>query len=318
MKLTNRRRARIAAACLLSLSIGDLAHAAGPVPLKAFGVSPQTNIVGPDRSRAMNSGPCTSQHPDMTITDITWRPISDGPNGHRGLFTVIVKNLGKDQPGTMQSIQFFHNNVLMGNNDPDLRFGRLRAGEQAQIDGSSLQTQGEPTGSYTAVYVPEPDTAASVDCNPNNNRLTKFFDIRPVAPQVGILQSTLVPRKPDLIPVAVNLRAGTIGVRNVGNAAAAPSKLTISCHKVGHVGPGGGCPDAPGLTAYNDPAFPDRATLTVPALAPGANFVQTLSFWNSLKWAKGEYQFTLAADAANTVAENNELNNSATSTVPLP
>ncbi len=127
--------------------------------------------------------------------------------------------------------------------------------------------------------------------------------------------------KPDLIPVIPNPMNGVVMVKNIGTCAAGPSKLVLDCHKEGLVSTGGGgCAEIPPtlMAAYSDPAFPDKVTVNTPALAPGASFSHTLSFWAALKWASGKYDFTAMADAANTVAESNEGNNTANSTLTVP
>lgn len=126
--------------------------------------------------------------------------------------------------------------------------------------------------------------------------------------------------KPDLVPHLANPMNGTVVVKNIGTGPAGPSKLTLDCHKEGHVGGGGGCVDPPATlaAAYHDPAFPDKVTVSIPALAPGASYSHTLTFWGVLKWPSGKYDFTGVADAANTVAESNEANNTTTSTLTVP
>jgi subtilase family serine protease len=126
--------------------------------------------------------------------------------------------------------------------------------------------------------------------------------------------------KPDLVPQLANPMNGTVVVKNIGTGPAGPSKLTLDCHKEGHVGGGGGCVDPPATlaAAYHDPAFPDKVTVSIPALAPGASYSHTLTFWGVLKWPSGKYDFTGVADAANTVAESNEANNTTTSTLTVP
>ncbi|HMF89647.1 MAG TPA: CARDB domain-containing protein, partial [Candidatus Angelobacter sp.] len=86
------------------------------------------------------------------------------------------------------------------------------------------------------------------------------------------------------------------------------------------VGGGGGCPEIPATASapYHDPMFPDNVTINVPGLAPGASFSHTLAFWGAMKWTTGTYSFVGKADAANTVAESNEGNNVANSTLVVP
>ena len=125
---------------------------------------------------------------------------------------------------------------------------------------------------------------------------------------------------PDLVPVLTSPMSGHVAVKNIGTGPAGPSKLVLDCHQEGHTGGGGGCADLPPslASAYNDPAFPDKVTINVPNLAPGATYNHTLSFWAVLKWTPGKYDFTAKADAANTVAESNEGNNTTTSTLTVP
>jgi subtilase family serine protease len=58
-------------------------------------------------------------------------------------------------------------------------------------------------------------------------------------------------------------------------------------------------------------------TLHVPPLAPGAAWTTTLPFWGMLKWSSGKFDFKAVADAANTVAESNETNNTTSSTLTV-
>ena len=118
-------------------------------------------------------------------------------------------------------------------------------------------------------------------------------------------------RLPDLVPILSTPPSGTVGAKNIGGAAAGPSKLVLRCNKVGYPGPGGGCPEIPAadLAAYSDPAFPDRVVVNIPALAPGESYTQRLRFWDLLCWPNGKYQLAATADAGHVVAESNEANN---------
>lgn len=117
--------------------------------------------------------------------------------------------------------------------------------------------------------------------------------------------------RPDLVPSLTNPMTGKIVVKNIGNAAAGKTKLTLSCDKLpGH----GRCPDPANPTPdYDDPAFPNHVVVKVPALAPGSSYTHTLSFWSQLPWQPGRYKFVATADAAGAEAERNETNNAATS-----
>jgi hypothetical protein len=110
-----------------------------------------------------------------------------------------------------------------------------------------------------------------------------------------------------------------VRVKNVGKVLAGPSKLTIDCEKEGVPPQIGGCPILPISVAstYFDPSFPKKATVRVPALAPGATFTHTLSFWGVLQWTSGKYRFTAVADAAHAI-EGNIKNDVATSTLTVP
>ena len=128
---------------------------------------------------------------------------------------------------------------------------------------------------------------------------------------------------PDLIAIVPNPMTGVVMEKNVGQCPAGPNKLTLTCQKEGLIGAGagGGCAELPptaGPDPFRDPVFPNALTLNVPALAPGATFSFTLPFWGALKWNPGTYLFVAKADAANVVAESNEGNNVANSTLTVP
>lgn len=116
---------------------------------------------------------------------------------------------------------------------------------------------------------------------------------------------------PDLKPLVKTPFNGLVKVRNVGSATAGPSTLTIECQKIG----GGACPEAPGMAAYEDPAYPNKAAVKVPQLKTGKTFTHKLSFWNALSFGPGVYRFTVIADDGNKVAEINEGNNVAVTKV---
>ena len=111
----------------------------------------------------------------------------------------------------------------------------------------------------------------------------------------------------DLVPDVAQLSSGTIRVVNNGKDAAPASQLTIVCQKQG----GGSCPEAPGMAAYENPAYPNAATVDVPVLAPGADHSHALSFWGDLTWTPGTYNLTVSIDVGNAAAESNEGNNGA-------
>lgn len=117
--------------------------------------------------------------------------------------------------------------------------------------------------------------------------------------------------QPNLSPVLNAPMNASVGVQNTGTTAAGPSHLTINCTRFGKTD--GGCPDAPGMAAYVDPAFPNRVVIDVPALEPGESFNHNLSFWAAIPWTPGTYVFDAVADAGNDVAESNEGNNASQS-----
>lgn len=114
--------------------------------------------------------------------------------------------------------------------------------------------------------------------------------------------------QPNLVPVLNNPMNASVGVQNTGASAAGPSQLTINCTRFGQAD--GGCPDAPGLAAYADPAYPNRVVVEVPALQPGQSFNHNLAFWAATPWTPGTYVFDARADAGDAVAESNEANSS--------
>lgn len=143
------------------------------------------------------------------------------------------------------------------------------------------------------------------------------YNIRILIVLSGILSlgvATAAGPAPDLRPVVGNPMNGKVGIVNKGTAVAGPSKLTILCKKVG----GGSCAESGRMAPYIDPAFPNKVTVNFNALNPGASKSHILAFWNVLVWAPGKYVFSIKADAANVVAESNESNNKANSSLPVP
>ena len=143
-------------------------------------------------------------------------------------------------------------------------------------------------------------TAQVAEVNEGNNARTETLSCRGAAGAGGL---------PDLIPVLREPMDGSVGVRNIGTGRSGPTKLTLDCRKEGHTGGGGGCPDSPGLAAFQDPTFPDVVTVNIPALGPGRAHIMRLPFWPSLRFTSGRYIFTATADAASTERESDERNN---------
>jgi hypothetical protein len=125
---------------------------------------------------------------------------------------------------------------------------------------------------------------------------------------------------PDLVPTLPNPMNGRLQVKNIGPGPAGRSRLTLDCEKGDTPADVGDCPSLPPefASTYFDPAFPMNATVKVPALAPGATFTHTLSFWSTFQWPSGKYRFTAVADAAHEVHESRRSNNTATSTLTIP
>lgn len=122
----------------------------------------------------------------------------------------------------------------------------------------------------------------------------------------------LVAKAPNLVPIASRMTKGTISVRNTGTVAAGPFKVTVACSA--------NCADpAPAdLGPYTDAAFPNKLTVSVPGLSPGHVYNHKIAFWDSLVWRSGNYEFTVVADAASTVAETNETDNSGGTVFGVP
>jgi len=111
---------------------------------------------------------------------------------------------------------------------------------------------------------------------------------------------------PDLKP-NFNVNTGVVTVKNIGITKSKRVYVTIRCKRIG----GGSCPDPnPALAAsYENPLFPNRATVKVPRLKPGKSLSHKLKFFKSLKFRKGKYRFFVKADASNIQLESNEANN---------
>ncbi len=142
------------------------------------------------------------------------------------------------------------------------------------------------------------------------------------APPASVPQTPGVPpvvtaRAANLVPIAPRMTKGTISVRNTGSAVAGPFKITVKCNVVGRTG---GCAEPPerAVAAYEDPAFPNKLTVTAPGLSPGQVFNHKISFWDGVVWPSGNYEFTVVADAAGAVAETNESDNSGGTVMGVP
>ncbi len=221
--------------------------------------------------------------------------------------TYVETNIG----GAPTSPAYTNKLKLDGSTDVAINTARhLNAGETKSVTTQPYLSEG---GHALTLSLDDGNLVA--ESNEGNNLFSIKYRLQCKKPGTPSGQ-----RLPDLIPVLPNPMNGHVAVKNIGAGPAGPSKLVLECHKAGHIGPGGGCADLPAslVAAYSDPAFPDKVTVPVPALAPGGTFTHTLTFWGALKWAPGKYDFNAMADAANTVAESNEGNNITTSTLTVP
>ncbi len=118
---------------------------------------------------------------------------------------------------------------------------------------------------------------------------------------------SFVAASPDLI-VKFSTSNGRVSLRNVGTKSSTNSVVTIVCQKISGRG---SCPDPnPKLvTKYENPAFPNAATVKFGGIKAGKSKNHVLNFWPSLAFAPGQYRFTLIADAGNSNGESNEGNN---------
>lgn len=134
----------------------------------------------------------------------------------------------------------------------------------------------------------------------------------PLAAKPPVPAPVIAANAPNLVPIASRMAKGTISVRNTGTVAAGPFKVTVECQS--------NCaePAPADAAAYSDAAFPDKVTVSVPGLSPGHVYNHKIAFWDSLVWRSGNYEFTVVADAANTVAETNEADNTGGTVFGVP
>jgi hypothetical protein len=134
----------------------------------------------------------------------------------------------------------------------------------------------------------------------------------PLAAKPPVQPPVLIAKGPNLVPIASRMAKGTISVRNTGTVAAGPFKVTVECHS--HCAE----PAPADAAAYADAAFPDKVTVSVPGLMPGHVYNHKIAFWDGLDWPSGKYEFTVVADAANSVAETNEADNTGGTVFGVP
>jgi hypothetical protein len=134
----------------------------------------------------------------------------------------------------------------------------------------------------------------------------------PLAAKPPVPAPVIAANAPNLVPIASRMAKGTISVRNTGTVAAGPFKVTVECKTK--------CADpaAADMAPYTDAAFPDKVTVSVPGLSPGHVYNHKIAFWDSLVWPSGNYEFTVVVDAANTVAETNEADNTGGTVFGVP
>jgi hypothetical protein len=124
---------------------------------------------------------------------------------------------------------------------------------------------------------------------------------------LGITLGSAAMADPNLVP-QFNANTGTVKVTNTG---ADPTLIatfaTVECTALN----GGMCPDpAPAMVApYVNPAFPNKATVLIIPLNPGAQHNHVLAFYAGLVFAPGKYVFTVCADAGADVVEKSERDN---------
>lgn len=127
----------------------------------------------------------------------------------------------------------------------------------------------------------------------------------------------LTARAPDLQPIPSRIEHGVVSVRNAGSAASPASIATVNCHLPGQEG---GCPDIPpaAVAPYENPAYPNRVVVNIPAIPAGHVHSHNLTFWDDVDWPSGSYVFEFVVDAGATVGETNEGNNTGSHTWIVP
>ncbi len=118
---------------------------------------------------------------------------------------------------------------------------------------------------YRFTYKADATHAVAESNEKNNTLVTGVYHMH----KVGTGSATHG-KMPDLIPQVSNPFGGIINVKNIGDATAGASKLTVNCKKLGSgfAASTGDCPSTPALDAL--PADPSGALLIpVPALSAG-------------------------------------------------
>lgn len=110
---------------------------------------------------------------------------------------------------------------------------------------------------------------------------------------------------PNLVP-HFSVKTGVAAVSNLGpGAATKKTVITVHCSAPG------GCPDpTPAQAApYENPAFPNKVSITAKPLKAGKSFKHKIAFFSSLAFPPGSYAFTVCVDAGGAVAETAEGDN---------
>lgn len=163
-------------------------------------------------------------------------------------------------------------------------------------------------------------------------KVTKIFvPVAITTPEIKMIHKREPVPMADLVPVLHNPMDGTLLVRNVGNAAAPPSRLRLSCVREVR------WPQDPLRRFCADVQIPSQyaseyfwyfeiglehtyLVMKIPALAPGEVWRLPRAFWSALRWTPGTYTFQAFADTdGGVVRESDEGNNaSIKSTMVVP
>lgn len=116
----------------------------------------------------------------------------------------------------------------------------------------------------------------------------------------------LASANPNLKP-AFNAKTGTITTQNVGGADAGRTLATVGCSGVGGIQ----CPDVPAadIAPYENPAFPNRATVKMKPVKAGNKVSHTFPFYKNMNFLPGTYIFSVCVDAGEYVTETSESDN---------
>ena len=104
-----------------------------------------------------------------------------------------------------------------------------------------------------------------------------------------------------------NVNTGTVYAKNVGADKSGRFLATVGCSAQGAAT----CPDpaAADIAPYQNPAFPNVATIKFKPLGGMKTAKHTFPFFGGLAWGPGTYVLTVCVDAGNHQAETNEGDN---------